>query len=208
VLHYLEKGVTRWAQTGAVLARGLVVWSVVVIGLACATHSGYPEELIHPFFQMTLPLAWAGFFPHSLGTMMGWSRQVSSVVPLGAVVVAVLWTVFAGRRVPGLRAQDLFKAAGSLLTAALIILVMGGIVQHTAASTHRLAWIMDTVWEPRMTTENKRPDPVKQQPGFGSRPVRQDERNHVGRHHARTGDPARALELFVQGVSDGAAGRK
>ncbi|MEW5854489.1 MAG: hypothetical protein AB2A00_37280 [Myxococcota bacterium] len=204
-LHTLETTEkSPWPVLGAAV-RGGVVWSVVVVGLACATHSGYPEELMHPFFQMTLPLLTAGLFPYSVGTLLGWKGFASAVVPLTALVLSALWAVFVGRAVTLGRASSLGRSAVTLWTAAALVLGMGLLVRATPEATHRLAWIIDTVWEPREGP--KRPDPVKQAPGFSSRPVRQDERNHVGRHHARINEPARALEEYVRGVVAAEAGR-
>jgi hypothetical protein len=81
------------------------------------------------------------------------------------------------------------------------------LVTFPPEASHRLAWIMDTVWEPRNSDEVKRPDPVKQAPGFGGRATRQDERNHVGRHYSRTGDAVHALEEYTRGAADAQSGR-
>ena len=91
--------------------------------------------------------------------------------------------------------------------AALLVLGAHALVTPTPEASHRLAWIMDTVWEPRAPGDVKRPDPVKQAPGFAGRAVRQDEHNHVGRHHARRMEVDRALEDYVRGVSAARAGR-
>jgi hypothetical protein len=200
-----ERSGTPWVRLVASGWRGAVAWGVVVVGLACVTHSGYPEELAHPFFQMTLPLLVDGRFPHSVGTFLGLGGWWSAAVPLAALVVTVFsvaWVGLSPRRGP-----DLWRVAATGATAALLVVALGSLVRFTPEASHRLAWIMDTVWEPRAPGDVKRPDPVKQAPGFGSRPVRQDERNHVGRHHARTGDPARAMEEYVRGAVAESAGR-
>lgn len=204
-LGFFERSVSPVSAVMSVIARGAVVWGVVVVGLACTTHSGYPEELIHPFFQMTLPLLTDGRFPYSVGTMIGLLGWASAVVPLLVVTTAVLVVAWVGHS-PWINSH-LVRVSGTLLVGSALVLGAGSLVKATPEASHRLAWIMDTVWEPRAPTDPKRPDPVKQAPGFGSRPVRQDERNHVGRHHARTGDPARAMEEYVRGVLAAHAGR-
>ncbi len=204
VLHAAESS-RPWAWL-AVVMRGLTGWSVLVIGLACVTHSGYPEEFVHPFFQMTLPLLVGGFFPHSLGTQAGMLRESAALLPLVSVALTVLVVALAGRSVFTHRRHLVLGCAALLCTAGLVLLARVPVNFPNEAS-HRLAWIMDTVWEPRQPPEQKRPDPVKQEPGFGARPTRQDERNHVGRHYARYGQPSRALEEYVRGAADGWAGR-
>lgn len=190
----------------ASVARGLVVWSVVVVGLACVTHSGYPEEFAHPFFQMTLPLLWGGYHPYSLGTSLGWSRGASALVPMTAVVLTVLTVVLVGRRTKS--PTDAWRAATSGFTAALFITVMSLLVRPTEKTTWSVSWIMDAVWEPREGTERKRADPLKVEPGFRSHDVTQDDRNHVGRDHARRMNLERALEEYARGVVDARSGRK
>lgn len=191
----------------ASLVRGLVVWSITVVGLACMTHSGYPEELVHPFFEMTLPLAVGGYFPYSLGTALGLSRQAAAVVPGLALAGTVIAVCVAGRNVEA-RASARLHAALPSLVAAVCVTCASWLVQPSPSAVDRVAWIFETVWEPRAPGEPKTADPVKVEPHFSRRPATQTDRLNVGRYYARRGEVARALEEYVRGCVEAAAGRR
>jgi hypothetical protein len=152
---------------------------------------------------MTLPLVHAGMFPYSLGTWLGLSQRAAAVVPLAALAMTATGLVLVGRS-----RLDAPRVAVTLWCTVAMIIVLGSLVRHTPEASHRLAWVMDTVWEPRQGQERKRPDPVKLAPSFSQRSATQDEHIHVGLHHARRMELSRALEEYVRGVAAGEAGRR
>ncbi len=84
----------RRGTTARAFARGLVggfaVAGVCTLGLVALVYNSVPEEITHPLAEFALPLVRAGFVPHHLGELFGWSTTTFWYVAFGCAVLAAL----------------------------------------------------------------------------------------------------------------------
>jgi hypothetical protein len=71
-------------------AGGLLVASVLTIGFVSLVFNSIPEDVTRPLVQMAVPLARAGFVPHHIGELFGWTSPAAWYVICGLMFAATL----------------------------------------------------------------------------------------------------------------------
>jgi hypothetical protein len=84
-----------WRAMARGVAGGLALASVCTIGLVGMVCTSIPEEVEVPLGGLALPLARAGFVPHHIAELLGWTTPTfwyfAAACALAAPLVAVLW---------------------------------------------------------------------------------------------------------------------
>jgi hypothetical protein len=135
-------GVAQRRLATRVLAQGAVLVSAIIFVAAVSTFPQWPEDLKNPLFELVFRLAYHGYAPWSLGTVLG-LRGLLALLPLYLGGLAfIFWMFSRGQR------QAL---AGALLA----VVVAGGLLGAyrtfplTGAYANRAWSYITSIWEPR-----------------------------------------------------------
>lgn len=170
-------------RIATVFAGGATVHAMVVSGLPSAYFPHIPTEFVSPIFELFLPLLRAGYVPHNAGRYLFHWEGMKGMIPFFVVAGVVAWIVLRGeeRRPVSALAHAM---AGAAVTFVLLT-PFAAVARYDSMGVTR--WAMG-IWEPRpVVTGPSVPDSKRDTP---------EALRERGRHLAKTGDAAAALEAF------------
>ncbi len=132
----------RWVP--AALA-GLVLYSVVICGLAGAIFPHFPLQFDNPIFDLVVPLLRDGYVPHSLGTALG-VGGLASLLPLALLFGVALGAAAAPGGVP--RRDRLLGAAVAIGLAAALLVTLASVGRRPSRQEDRARAVVTGMWEP------------------------------------------------------------
>lgn len=191
-----HRATERWPRLEPVI-RGAVLAGCVACSATALTLPGFPEELTAPLFELALPLLARLQFSYSLGTSIGFSSTVGMLPALGLVAGSVLWMaagqpeirswlalsrspLSSSRRWDKVR-RNLWQLGVAGWVALFFFGAMGlAVPRPSPEAVFRVAWLTQTVWEPKDVDRQLDPRPARWEEAHRARMRRDLKPHHLG----------------------------
>ncbi len=197
-----QRLIERWRFVDP-LIRGFVLAGCVACCATALTLPGFPEELAAPVYELALPLLARLQFSYSLGTTLGLSSTAGMVPVLMAVAGLAIWMAagLPGRRMGVEAIRSHLWRLGIAGWVAVIFLVGVGLAapQPSPEAIFRVAWLTQTMWEPRDVDHQLDPRPARWEAAHRALQRKRPEAKHfraLGAVEAYRGEAQRALRDY------------